>query len=48
VTLTVYGVTVVSVQNADRERYTFYLISRQWTKVCTDLFIIANERLQRH
>jgi len=37
-------VTVVSVQNADRVRYTFYFIPRQWTNVCTDLFIIANER----
>jgi len=45
----VCAVTVVSVQIADRERrYKFYFIPRQWTNVCTDLFIIANERLQRH
>jgi len=40
-------VTVVSAQvNSDRESYIFHFIPRQWTNVCSGIFIFANERLQ--
>jgi len=39
--------TVVSAEiNSYREIYILYFISRQWTNVCSGIFIIANERLQ--